>query len=48
MRVYEVISNKMQTNVYIREASSFPTVSASIRVFSMSGISELTLKSRCR
>jgi hypothetical protein len=37
---------KMQ-NIYIPEASSFFTVSASIGIFLMSGISELVLKSRC-
>jgi hypothetical protein len=37
---------KMQTNIYIREASSFLTVSAFISIFSTSGISELVPKNR--
>ena len=37
---------KIQTNVYIREASSFFTVSAFINIFSTSGISELIQKNR--
>jgi hypothetical protein len=40
---------KIQTNVYIREASSFLPVSASMSIFSISGISELVSKNRwCR
>jgi hypothetical protein len=39
---------KMQTNIYIREALSFFTVSAFISIFSTSGISELVLKNRWR
>ncbi|MDQ5876112.1 MAG: hypothetical protein M3288_04645 [Thermoproteota archaeon] len=40
---------KIQTNIYIREASSFLTVSALIRIFSTSGISEVVPKNRwCR
>jgi hypothetical protein len=37
---------KIQTNVYIREASSFFTVSAFINIFSTFGISELIQKNR--
>ncbi|MDQ5843202.1 MAG: hypothetical protein M3286_06915 [Thermoproteota archaeon] len=37
---------KIQTNVYIREASSFFTVSAFINIFPTSGISELIQKNR--
>ena len=37
---------KIQTNVYIREVSSFFTVSAFINIFSTSGISELIQKNR--
>jgi hypothetical protein len=40
---------KIQTNVYIREASSFSTMSAFISIFSTPGISEIVSKTRwCR
>lgn len=42
-------SIEIQTNVYIREASSFSTVSTVIGIFSTPGISEIVSKNRwCR